>query len=230
MTPSKQVSGDSVVDVLRDTEKPYATTTDIAEGLDVTAQTIRNNAGELSQDPRINKGSVGQSSVYWLADSNSPPEGVAGDPGPPEPPDQRGATEPEPERDTNDSKGILNRLFASSGEGMEIPVVVLFLLTVVLPLLAIRQALDVVIDKLTATAEVHKTEPGFQRRAWGITGLSVILGLSVGVVANVVLLDPLPLAVRAVVSALLAFSAFFVLDAMGLYLNARTRIKAGGSA
>jgi len=71
MAPSKTVSGDAVVGVLRGMQKPYATTTDIAEGLDVTAQTVRNNAGLLSQDNRINKGSVGQSSVYWLAERSS---------------------------------------------------------------------------------------------------------------------------------------------------------------
>lgn len=73
MAPSKRVSGDNVVDVLRDIERPYATTTDIAEGLDVTAQTVRNNASELAKDARINKGKVGQSSVYWLADEDEPP-------------------------------------------------------------------------------------------------------------------------------------------------------------
>jgi len=78
MPPSKQVSGDAVVDVLADllheAEKPYATTTDIAEGLDVTAQTIRNNASEIAEDPRIKKGKVGQSSVYWLAVKYDPEE------------------------------------------------------------------------------------------------------------------------------------------------------------
>lgn len=80
MARSKRVSGDNVVDVLRDIEKPYATTTDIAEGLDVTAQTIRNNASELAKDARINKGKVGQSSVYWLADEGEPPASREGKP------------------------------------------------------------------------------------------------------------------------------------------------------
>lgn len=56
---------DDVVSVLKSLDKPFAMTTDIAEGLDVTAQTVRNNAKMLEMDERINKEKVGQATVYW---------------------------------------------------------------------------------------------------------------------------------------------------------------------
>lgn len=66
MPPEKRVSRDSVADVLREMEKPFATTVDLAGELDVTSQTIRNHAEALSMDDRIRKVKVGQSSVYYL--------------------------------------------------------------------------------------------------------------------------------------------------------------------
>lgn len=92
MTQSRVVSADNVVEVIRDTATPYATTTDIAEGLDVTAQTIRNNAAMLEQDDRIRKGKVGQSSVYWVGDA---PEATV-------PPKEEGSSGREGDRDHGD--------------------------------------------------------------------------------------------------------------------------------
>lgn len=66
MPPEKTVTPDAVVGVLEEIDKPFGTTADLADGLGVTAQTIRNNAGSLESDSRIRKGSVSHSTVYWL--------------------------------------------------------------------------------------------------------------------------------------------------------------------
>jgi hypothetical protein len=109
MAPDKVVTADAVVEVLRDLheDKPFATTSDIAEGLDVSTQTIRNNATVLVSDDRIESGKVAQSSVYWVAedalqDTGGDQSGGGGDV-------QQDPAEPS---DT-DTGGILQRLFAA---------------------------------------------------------------------------------------------------------------------
>lgn len=120
MCPAKKVSGDTVVDALvgltRDEEKPYATTTDLAEELDVTAQTIRNNASDIAEDPRVKKGKVGQSSVYWLAVKYDPEE--LDEPPETEPP----ANDMTNEEDIEESAGLIrDDLGESETEGESEP-------------------------------------------------------------------------------------------------------------
>jgi len=106
----KLVRGERVVDAIRDASRPFVTTSDIAEHLDVSAQAVRDNAADLSQHDEIEKGKVGQNSVYWLAERESPPERVTPDTEPPEPPEP-------PTRENADSldeqeqqeRGILDR-------------------------------------------------------------------------------------------------------------------------
>ena len=90
----KKVRGERVVDAIEESDRPFVTTTDIASHLDVTAQAVRNRADELERYPEITKGNVGQSSVYWLAEEDKPPEVTAST------------------SDDSGSKGILNRWFA----------------------------------------------------------------------------------------------------------------------
>jgi hypothetical protein len=126
MAPQKRVSGDAVVDLLADltrqAEKPYATTTDIAEGLGVTPQTVRNNASEIADDPRINKGKVGQSSVYWLADPSERNGREAEEPGapgnppgrsPPEDQEQTSGDGARPRDEDEDESGFLKGIMPS---------------------------------------------------------------------------------------------------------------------
>jgi hypothetical protein len=76
------------------------TTTDIAEYLDVTPQAVRNRANDVAEHEEVEKGNVGQSSVYWLAQEGTPAE-VQETSSPPQDP---------PKGD----KGLLQRLFADS--------------------------------------------------------------------------------------------------------------------
>lgn len=71
MPREKIIRGDRVADAIRESDRPFVTTSDIAEYLDVTAQGVRDNANELAEHPEIEKGSVAQSSVYWLSKSDS---------------------------------------------------------------------------------------------------------------------------------------------------------------
>lgn len=59
---------DKMVQVIRDSEKPVLTKSEIADGIGVSWQTIANHEDELQDDPRVDYGQVGKSTAYWLAD------------------------------------------------------------------------------------------------------------------------------------------------------------------
>lgn len=65
---------DKMVDVIRDSERPALTKQEIADGIDVSWQTIANHEDELQDDPRVEYGKVGKSTAYWLSDqADTPP-------------------------------------------------------------------------------------------------------------------------------------------------------------
>jgi len=59
---------EKMVQVIRDSEKPVLTKSEIADGIGVSWQTIANHEDELQDDPRVDHGQVGKSTAYWLAD------------------------------------------------------------------------------------------------------------------------------------------------------------------
>ncbi|MGB9954674.1 hypothetical protein ACOZ4F_19970, partial [Haloarcula marismortui] len=50
-----------------DEQKPYLTVNDLAEALEVTKATVRNNAPKVATHPLIDTDSVGQATVYYRA-------------------------------------------------------------------------------------------------------------------------------------------------------------------
>jgi len=108
MARNKIVTPDKVVGVIESADAPFATTKTVAEKLDVTAQAVRNNEGELMAADELHHGQISRSTVYWLAEAERPGEVEP----PAEPPDpEREPTNTPVNRDSDDGKGILNRLF-----------------------------------------------------------------------------------------------------------------------
>jgi len=67
----KIVRGDRVANAIKESNRPFVTTSDIAEHLDVTTQAVRDNANDLAEHPMLKKDLVGQNSVYWLANESA---------------------------------------------------------------------------------------------------------------------------------------------------------------
>jgi len=95
----KIITPENVAEVIETVGPPFVTTKSIANELDVTPQAVRNNEEQLAKSGRLIHGKVGRSTVYWLPNRDKPPEAVT-------------STGEPPESDTDDSRGILDRLFA----------------------------------------------------------------------------------------------------------------------
>jgi len=107
----KVIHGDNVVGAVKAGDKPFATVTDIAAYLDVSSQGVRNNYDELREYDGLEWGKVGQATVFWLPEDGTPAQ-VEETSSPPEPPEQ--SQERTQDRNVSgESKGILQRLFAS---------------------------------------------------------------------------------------------------------------------
>jgi len=212
MPRERLVKGKRVADAIRESDRPFVTTGDIAEYLDVTAQAVRNNANHLADHDEIEKGRVAQSSVYWLAKDGKPTE-VAEASEPPEPPEKEYSGDAATH---NESKGILERLFASSDDGMPVPAITLLLLGIVLPLMALSRLLDGAVDRLTKAADVYANNPenvrfpklGSTAGQWAMTFFSGMLGLTLGVATGIIVFEPVPVVAQYAVSAVLALGGF----------------------
>jgi hypothetical protein len=83
------VTVDKVVEAVKTADRPFATVKDIAESLDVRAETVRNHQEDIHQSDELAVGKVDRATVYWIAEREEPPEEV----------------------NSGGGKGILNRLF-----------------------------------------------------------------------------------------------------------------------
>jgi len=120
----KLVRGDKVEDAVRKASRPFATTQDIAEALDVSTQAVRNNEEELASYSGLETGKVGRSRVYWLAE-NGVPEQAEPDPEPPAG-DSRSRefdTEPTETEESESESGLLDKLGLRSDETDSAPAV-----------------------------------------------------------------------------------------------------------
>lgn len=90
------VTAERTVEVLESADRPFASTNDIAEGLDVTPQAVRNNREELAECDDLCSAKVNRGVLYWLPSGEEPPEE---------------ADTPTDEPKSGGGKGILNRLF-----------------------------------------------------------------------------------------------------------------------
>ncbi len=121
MPRKKIVRGERVAEVIQKSDRPFATTSDIAEGLDVTAQAVRDNANDLAEHPKIEKGMVAQSSVYWLS-KNDVPEGATLDQ-----PDRGSKSSPDAKQKTEEGEKEASLLGRINLSGKAVPGVLLLL-------------------------------------------------------------------------------------------------------
>lgn len=235
MARNKIVTPSAVADTVRDVDRPFCTTGDVADRLDVTKQAIRNHHDELAGSASLEWGKVGRQRVYWLAERESPPQEVTSTP---EPPAGTGDTTDGTEPTEEEPMGIIRRLFTGSDDGMAVPGVALLLLGIVLPLIALRRVLDGAIDRLTAASEVYSTAPegvrfprfGSPAGVWLMTFLSGMLGLTAGVGLGILFLDPLPVVAQYAVSAVLALGLSGIGIGAWHYWNTKPAIPNGETA
>jgi len=64
----RQVNGNKVVELIRDSERTFVGTGEIAEQFDVSRQTVRNHREALRMHPGLRVDNVGRATVYYLAD------------------------------------------------------------------------------------------------------------------------------------------------------------------
>jgi hypothetical protein len=121
----KVITGGNVAEAVEAADRPFATVTDIAEHLDVSAQGVRNNYEELQQYEGLEWGKVGQATVFWLPEQETPTQVTST---PATPPRQS------PERTDEEGKGVLDRLFSVSPFGETAEVWALFGLVMLLGL------------------------------------------------------------------------------------------------
>jgi len=119
------VTPDAVKETLETVDRPFATTGDVADRLDVTKQAIRNHHDELSKSAMLEHGKVGRQRVYWLADEETPAQ-VTSTPATPPP--------VRPENTDQEGEGVLDRLFSPSPLGDTAEVWALFGLVTLLGL------------------------------------------------------------------------------------------------
>jgi len=98
------VTPKSVAETIEVDEKPFVSSGDVADRLDVTKQAVRNHHDELKESHLLEHGKVGRQTVFWQVEDETPAE-VQETPSPP--------PETNHDRDVSgESKGILQRLFA----------------------------------------------------------------------------------------------------------------------
>lgn len=101
MPRKRVVTPDAVKETIESVDRPFATTGDVAETLDVTKQAVRNHTEELGESEELESGQVGKRRVFWLAERQTP-EQVVSTP----------ATPRQPENDSTDSEeSLFDRLF-----------------------------------------------------------------------------------------------------------------------
>lgn len=69
MAREKLVTPQKVSDAIASLDKPFASTTDIADVLNVSVQAVRNHSEELEESYLLKKGKVDRQTVYWLSDN-----------------------------------------------------------------------------------------------------------------------------------------------------------------
>lgn len=71
MARKKQVKGNRVELAVKNEDKPFATTEDVANYLNVTSQAVRNNEDNLDAYDGISTGRIGRTKVYWLPNTST---------------------------------------------------------------------------------------------------------------------------------------------------------------
>jgi hypothetical protein len=102
VAPRRKVTPESVADAIADVERPFASTGDLSERLDVTKQAIRNRHEELVEHDRIEYGQIGRTKVYWIEQQPPAQPPSSGPPG------QHTDTATE-----SDGKGLIERIFTT---------------------------------------------------------------------------------------------------------------------
>jgi len=60
------VTDDEILAVVRESDKPYATTAMIQQATGLSDQGVRNRMEKISENGELQRGKVGQHWVYWL--------------------------------------------------------------------------------------------------------------------------------------------------------------------
>lgn len=69
--PARQVSDEEILDCFYEVEKPFVTTADVAERVELSRTRIRQRIESMNTAQRIERRKVGNAVVYWLSEDRS---------------------------------------------------------------------------------------------------------------------------------------------------------------